>query len=210
MSEKINTSQQQRNRLFPVFLKLEHLHVLLVGAGKIGLEKLSALLHNNPDTRITLVAMHISDEVKQLAAGHPSVLLLEKEYEHSDLVQADIAIIAANDKVLSSRIVAAAHERGILVNVADTPDLCDFYLGSIVQKGNLKIGISTGGKSPTMAKRMRELLSDILPDELDELIENVHAVRNTLQGDLEQKVKKLNELTRLLVEESSHTIKQEP
>ena len=57
---------------------------------------------------------------------------------------------------LHEEIKAMATEKGILVNVADTPDLCDFYLGSIVQKGNLKIAISTNGKSPTAAKRIKK------------------------------------------------------
>jgi siroheme synthase-like protein len=58
-----------------------------------------------------------------------------------------------------------------LVNVADTPDQCDFYLSSIVQKGNLKIAISTNGKSPTVAKRIKEVLHDAIPGELNESIE---------------------------------------
>ena len=93
-----------------------------------------------------------------------------------------------------------ANAKGILVNVADTPDLCDFYLGSIVQKGNLKVAISTNGKSPTAAKRIKEVLHDALPEELDEVIENLHKVRNKLNGNFEYKVKKLNAITKVLVE----------
>src|SRR5690606_17113428 len=90
-----------------------------------------------------------------------------------------------------------------LINVADTPELCDFYLGSIVQKGNLKIAISTNGKSPTMAKRVKEVLNEAMPGELDEVISNLHTVRKKLNGNFEQKVKKLNALTKLLVEEDN-------
>ena len=82
---------------------------------------------------------------------------------------------------LHEEIKARANEKGILVNVADTPDLCDFYLGSIVQKGNLKIAISTNGKSPTAAKRIKEVLHEALPGELDEVIENLHKVRKQTQ-----------------------------
>ena len=90
---------------------------------------------------------------------------------------------------LQKKLKPLAKEKGILVNVADTPDLCDFYLGSIVQKGNLKIAISTNGKSPTAAKRIKEVLHDALPGELDEVIENLHKVRNKLNGNFEYKVK---------------------
>jgi siroheme synthase (precorrin-2 oxidase/ferrochelatase) len=68
-------------------------------------------------------------------------------------------------------------------------------LGSIVQKGDLKIGISTNGKSPTFAKRFREFLEDLLPDNVQELLDNLHTYRAKLKGDFEEKVKKLNELT---------------
>ena len=90
-----------------------------------------------------------------------------------------------------------------MVNVADTPDLCDFYLGSIVQKGNLKIAISTNGKSPTAAKRIKEVLHEALPGELDDVIENLHKVRNKLNGNFEYKVKRLNDITRMLVEKDN-------
>jgi len=81
------------------------------------------------------------------------------------------------------------------VNVADTPDLCDFYLGGIVTKGNLKIAISTNGKSPTAAKRLRQLLEEVLPEEIDDLLDNLNAYRDTLKGDSEYKVKAMNEIT---------------
>ena len=88
------------------------------------------------------------------------------------------------------------------MNVADTPDQCDFYLGSIVQKGNLKIAISTNGKSPTMAKRMKEVLQQALPNELDDSITNLNTIRNKLNGSFETKVKRLNEITQVLIDDS--------
>ena len=99
--------------------------------------------------------------------------------------------------------VSLAKENKLLVNVADTPEQCDFYLSSIVQKGNLKIAISTNGKSPTIAKRIKEVLHDAIPGEMNETIENIHKVRNKLNGNFEYKVKKLNALTKVLVEKDN-------
>src|SRR5258707_12837277 len=107
-------------------------------------------------------------------------------------------MVAVNDKQVSVAIQEDARATGKLINVADTPELCDFYLGSIVQKGNLKIAISTNGKSPTAAKRIKEVLHEALPGELDDVIENLHKVRNRLNGNFEYKVKKLNDLTKIL------------
>ena len=84
------------------------------------------------------------------------------------------------------------------MNVADTPDLCDFYLGSIVQRGNLKIAISTNGKSPTIAKRLKEEIGNMIPDEMDAVLDNMQTIRTHLNGNFAEKVRRLNELTSVL------------
>jgi siroheme synthase-like protein len=89
------------------------------------------------------------------------------------------------------------------VNVADTPELCDFYLGSIVQKGNLKIAISTNGKSPTIAKRIKEVLNETIPDEINDLLNNMQSIRDKMSVDFAEKVKRLNELTKTLTEKTN-------
>ncbi len=193
-----SANEQGTNTLFPVFLKLETLSVLLIGGGNIALEKLQAVLGNAPATKIRLVAAFIDDRIKQLAAQHQMVLQ-EKWYEASDIADADIIIVAVNDIPLSEQIRTDAKQKNILVNVADKPALCDFYLGSIVQKGSLKIAISTNGKSPTIAKRLKEVLNEILPAEMDDVLNNMQNIRQQLNGDFSEKVKQLNELTKVLV-----------
>ena len=84
------------------------------------------------------------------------------------------------------------------MNVADTPDDCDFYLGSIVKKGDLKLAISTNGKSPTFAKRLRETFEEILPASIQSILDNLSAIRQKMKGDFNDKVEKLNELTSVL------------
>jgi uncharacterized protein len=190
----------QKNNLYPVFLKLNNLHTLLVGGGNVALEKLHSLLANTPEARITLVAPAIHPAIKTLLETHPQCHCIQKAFEEADLHEADLVICATDNAALHAQIKQLANDRGLLVNVADTPSLCDFYLSSIVQKGNLKIAISTNGKSPTAAKRIKEVLNDVLPGELDEVIDNLHLLRNKLNGNFEYKVKKLNEITKGLVE----------
>ncbi len=192
-----------KNQLYPVFLKLEELNILLVGAGNVGLEKLHSFLANSPAAKITIVAPEIKEDVRKLVYRHPSCIIVQRKFEKADLDNKDLVILATDDHELHKQIRSSATEKGILTNVADTPDLCDFYLGSIVQKGNLKIAISTNGKSPTAAKRIKEVLHEALPGELDEVIENLHKVRSKLNGNFEYKVKRLNALTKLLVEKDS-------
>lgn len=187
------------NELYPVFLKVHTFDVLIVGGGDVGLEKISFLLKSSPNAKVTLVAKQIKNEIKALAKDHLSVKLIEREFFNEDLTEMQLVIIATENRALNKTIHTEAKERGILVNVADTPELCDFYMGSIVTKGDLKIGISTNGKSPTIAKRLRELFTDLLPDEIETLISNMEMIRNNIKGDFSKKVKELNKLTEHLI-----------
>jgi siroheme synthase-like protein len=187
--------EKETNNLFPVFLKLEMMSVLIVGGGKVGLEKLQAILTNAPATRIRLVAIDICKEIRQLSDKHATLSLFQKSFAPADVEGADIVFIAIDDKEESSRIRNMAKAAGKLVNVADRPESCDFYMSSIVQKGNLKIAISTNGKSPTIAKRLKEIFQELLPEELDQLLENMHRLRNGLGGNFQHKVDELNKLT---------------
>ena len=198
----MQNSKEIKNRLFPVFLKLEELDVLLVGGGNVGLEKLSAMLNNSPDTKVTMVADMFRDELREYVKDYPNVLLIERKFEFNDLDNRDLVILSTDNPVLHASIKRATTERHILCNVADTPDLCDFYLGSIVQKGDLKIGISTNGKSPTMAKRMREFLDDIIPENVQQLLENLREIRKSIKGDFQEKIRIMNEVTKEMVKEN--------
>lgn len=189
-----------RNTLFPVFLKTDRLRTLIVGGGHVGFEKLRAVIANSPDATITLVGTEILPEIKKLASISSNLQLAERDFSGCDLYAKDIAIIATNDAAENKRIHDIAKSMRVLVNVADTPDLCDFYLGSIVQKGNVKIAISTNGKSPTVAKRIREVLTDLIPDEMEELLNNLEQIRKKIKGDFAEKVKQLNKITSSLVE----------
>lgn len=186
------------NHLYPVFLKLEQLRVLLVGAGNVALEKAHSLLANSPAAAITVIAPGVKEEMAQLIDRNPNCKIIQRKFADGDLAGQDIVMLATDDKDLHRQIKSSANAMGLLVNAADTPDLCDFYLGSIVQKGYLKLAISTNGMSPTIAKRIKEILNDVLPEELDEVIENLNQIRNALTEDFAGKVKHLNELTKQL------------
>lgn len=195
-----HSSEQDANFLFPVFLKLETLKLLIVGGGYVGQEKLHAVIQNSPKTVIRIVAISISDDIKSIAQQYPNISLIEKPYEAADIDGADIVIAALNDATVSKQVSIDAKQKGKLVNVADKPELCDFYLSSIVQKGNLKIAISTNGKSPTIAKRIKEFLNDVLPGNMNELLDNMQQIRNKIGGSFEEKVRQLNEITKKLVD----------
>ena len=191
------------NRLYPVFLKLEQMRVLLVGGGNVAEEKLLSLLGNAPDTKVTVVAPLVRPAVHALLERYPQCRLIERAFELSDLDEADLVVMTTDNPALHREIREEARARRLLVNVADTPDLCDFYLGSIVRKGDLKIAISTNGKSPTAAKRLREMLTEALPDELDAVLQNLNRIREGIRGDFSEKVRRMNEITQAMVAEEA-------
>lgn len=183
------------NNLLPVFLKLEELDLLIVGGGFVGMEKLSAVLANSPQTRIRLVAKEISQEIRDLTVDYPNLNLIEKPYEVTDLDGMQIVICGIDDPKISGIVAKDAKEKRVLANIADKPEICDFYLSSVVKKGDLKIGISTNGKSPTVAKRIKEFLNEVIPESIDDILDNMTKIRAQLKGDFEYKVNKLNEVT---------------
>ena len=196
--EKENIVVEEGNKLFPVFLKLEKLRLLIIGGGNVALEKLTAVISNSPATIIHLVGITVQDKIYEVAKDFSNITIEERPYSFTDFEDADIVIAAVNDITISEQIRDDAHRAGKLVNVADKPELCDFYLSSVVKKGDLKIAISTNGKSPTVAKRLKEQINDMMPDEIENVLQNMHLIRNGLNGDFAEKVKHLNEITNVL------------
>jgi len=194
------------NTLYPIFLKLHQLKVLIVGAGEVGCEKLTFMLKSSPDANITVVAKEVLTPVRDLLEEYPDVELdiQLKAFEPGDVNGFDLVIAATNFQELNASVRAAAKAAGALVNVADTPALCDFYLGSIVTRGDLKVAVSTNGKSPTFAKRFRQWLEASLPSETSDLLEYLKAYRDQLSGDFSAKVKALNQATKNLLPEHSN------
>jgi len=201
--ESVNS--ESRNMLYPVFFKLDKLKMLIVGAGEVGYEKLSFIMKSSPNANITIVATWVGEEVQKLVLQYPDRIKVKiKPVDIFDLNGFDLIVSATNFKEINLEVHRYAKALGKLINVADTPPLCDFYLGSIVTRGDVKVAISTNGKSPTFAKRFRQVLEEILPDNTNSLVQNLFEIRNRLKMDFEQKVEKLNAITQTLVEKENH------
>ncbi len=185
----------ERNELYPVFLKLHNLSVLIVGGGNVGLEKLSFLLKSSPNANVEVVATRFLPELVTLAETHPSVKLTQKKFKKKMLKKRHMVIACTDDLKVNKRVYELSRKRYLICNIADTPDLCDYYLGGIVTKGNVKIAISTNGKSPTTAKRLREFFEEVIPEDINQMVQNLNDYRKTLKGDFEEKVQKMNEIT---------------
>jgi len=189
-----------QNQLYPIFLKVNVLNVLIVGGGNVALEKLSFLLKSSPNANVLVVSKYFDADLLKLARKF-NVSLLKASYHVLALKNKQIVIAATNNREINKQIYSDCKSSNIIINVADTPDLCDFYLGGIVTKGNIKIAISTNGKSPTLAKRLRQFFEEIIPDNIDDLAENLNKFRKSIKGDFSNKVMQLNKLTEKLLEQ---------
>ena len=194
---------QSINTLYPAFFKLNKLHLLIVGAGEVGLEKMHFILKSSPDAHITIVAPWQKEELIELIEKHrvgaAQIEVISRKFRADDIIGHDLVVAATNMPEVNRQVYTAAKYHGKLINVADTPDLCDFYMGSIVTRGSLKIAISTNSKSPTFAKRFRQVLEEVLPHDTTDLLDNLKGIRDRLKGGFTYKVKELNRITSSLV-----------
>ena len=139
--------------LFPLFLKLRGRKCLVVGAGKISEGKIAGLLAAG--AKVTVVAPSATDKIQEWYRVR-KIVWKKKSYETRDLRGALLVVASTNSPKVHRRIFRDAQKLGVLCNIVDVPDLCDFYYPSVVRRGELQIAISTAGASPSLAKRLRQ------------------------------------------------------
>ena len=165
--------------LFPAFLKLQDRPVLVVGGGSIAASKIPSLLEAGAD--ITIVAPALNAELTQRVRNH-QLTNLPKPFEPDDLNHKFLVIAATSLPEVNAAVFRAANERQILCNAVDDIDHCHFYYGSIVQRGDLQIAISTNGKSPALAQRLRKELEQQFAPEYASWLDHLGATREHLRA----------------------------
>ena len=163
--------------LFPLFLKLEGRRCLVVGAGEISEPKIASLLQTKG-----IVGVVAPDGTRRVEdwARDGKIQWHRREFNDSDLDSCFLVIVATSSRGLQERIHRLARQCGVLCNVVDVPELCDFYYPAVVRRGSLQIAISTGGESPALAQRLRkELEAQFGPEYEDWLVELGEARKRT-------------------------------
>ncbi|GAA3513372.1 hypothetical protein GCM10022393_28960 [Aquimarina addita] len=189
---------KERNNLYPIFLKAKNLNVLIVGGGNVAEEKLHFLTKSSPDAKVTMVSPMFRQGTIELASKH-CVTIVEDVYQEKYLQGRHMVVATTDIPEVNVRVWKDCRAQAKLVNVADNPPYCDFYMGGIVTKGNVKVAISTNGQSPTTAKRLRQFFEEVIPENVDDLVKNLNEYRKTIKGDFEEKVEILNEFTKGLI-----------
>ncbi|MHA1570044.1 MAG: precorrin-2 dehydrogenase/sirohydrochlorin ferrochelatase family protein [Alphaproteobacteria bacterium] len=159
---------------YPVQLLLAGKLCVVVGGGDVAFRKARALLA--AEGRIKVIAPALCPELEQLAAEN-KIEAEKKTFSPSDLAEAFLVIAATDDSRVNQAVFAEASAQGILVNVVDKPELCNFYVPSVVRRGDLIITISTGGASPALAKKIRQTLEEAYGEEYEAYLEILNHCR---------------------------------
>lgn len=164
-------------RYYPVNLDIRNRKCLVVGGGSVGTRKAMTLL--DCGAKVTVVSTYVTEQLLELA-DHGSIILKKRPYQTSDLDGKFLVIGATNNEESNRNIHADAEILGILCNISDRPEACNFILPSIVNRGDLVISISTSGKSPAYAKKLRKDLERDFGNEYAEFLKLMGAIRKIL------------------------------
>ena len=164
-------------RYYPINLDIQNRNCLVVGAGSVGTRKVMTLLKCG--AKVTVVSPVISESLQDLQKT-ASLTLKARPYRTADLEGMFLVIGATDDEPLNRQISSDAERRNILCNIADRPAVCNFILPSIVQRDDLIITVSTSGKSPALAKKLRQTLESQFGKEYGDLLRLMGAIRKKL------------------------------
>lgn len=186
--------------LFPAFLKLARRRCVVIGAGPIAEEKITGLLLAKADIRV--VAPRATSQIRAWARAK-KIRWDERSYRRADLAGAFLVIAATSSPDLHAIIYADARRSGVLCNVVDDPEHCDFYYGAVVRRGALQIAISTEGHSPSLAQRLKKKIAREIGSEYEAWLAEIGEIRRRLFADGNMPPARRKKLLRQLASETS-------
>ncbi len=163
---------------YPMFLNISGRRCVVVGGGRVALRKVNALLESGAD--IEIISPDLCSELRTLSE-QGQVSMLRRSYQPGDLKKAFIAIAATDNREINHQVVEEARSRAVLVNVVDDPENSDFTVPSYGRRGDVTIAVSTAGRSPALARKIRTRLEKELGDEYTALVQLVEEVRTEIR-----------------------------
>lgn len=164
---------------YPAFIDLRGRHCLVVGGGQVAERKAAALLESGG--RVTVVSPRLLTERLRAWAAAGTITHLARDYQAGDTAGAFLVISATDVAAVNREIARECTNRGVLLNVVDAPQLCNFIVPSTVRAGDLTLAISTAGKSPRLAKKIRQELQERYGEEYAVLLNLLGELREELQ-----------------------------
>lgn len=189
------------NELYPIFVRLRNRRTLVVGGGAMATVRVKQLLAAG--AAITVIAPQASDEIERLAS-EGSLQLIKREFERSDVNHSFFVVIGATDIPSVQKALAEEAERhGLLYNVVDSPEHCNFYTPAVVERGDLKIAICTEGQSPVLSGHLRQELEKALPTSAGEFTALMGELREKLKLKIPGNLKRQKELLTEFIEKAA-------
>lgn len=165
--------------LFPIFVKLQDRLVVVVGAGEVAAQKIDGLLRAG--AKVCVIAPEVHPQFVEWIRDR-KIEWVPRRFQSSDLAGTTLVIAATSAPGVNASVFREAEARGILCNAVDDIENCHFYYGSVVQRGDLQIAISTNGKSPALAQRLRQELEQQFGPEYEAWLEWLGAARELLRA----------------------------
>lgn len=182
--------------LFPIYLNLHQRTCLVVGGGSVAARKITHLLQCG--AMVTVVAPEVEEGIAELAR-EGKIIWKPRGFVESDLEEIFLVFSATDDEGLNHRISMLCQERNIPINVVDDPQHCSFFVPAVVRRGSLSLAISTAGKSPMYARKLKEQLQEIVTAEYGEFVEMLGEVREEVKRAYPEDIDKRREIFKSLV-----------
>jgi precorrin-2 dehydrogenase/sirohydrochlorin ferrochelatase len=188
---------------YPIFLELDNKKVVVIGAGSVAADKVKKLLAAG--AKVTVIALEAGKEFSELKS---KVTFQQADYSKDQLTGAILVIAATNDQQLNQQVYRDCYDLNILCNVVDSPELCDFYVPAVAQRGSLQIAVSTDGKCPAYAGRIRKQLEKQFTQEHGRFLDDLELVRQRILEEISEADKRKKLLQELVTDESFEYYKQ--
>jgi siroheme synthase-like protein len=166
---------------YPIYLDIENRNVIIIGGGEVCARKAETMMRYG--ARVTIVSPEFTSEIEQWARDG-QLAIRRKRYETSDIEDAHIVIASTDDTSVNEQVAADSRARRIPVNVVDVTPLCEFIVPAIIEKDGIQIAISTGGKSPALARTLKEDLNRTIGPEYSEVNDLLGSLRDSAKAKL--------------------------
>lgn len=166
---------------YPIYLDIENRNVIIIGGGEVCARKAETMMRYG--ARVTIVSPEFTPEIEGWARDG-QLTILRKRYETSDIEDAHIVIASTDDTSVNEQVAADSRARRIPVNVVDVTPLCEFIVPAIIEKDGIQIAISTGGKSPALARTLKEDLNRAIGPEYSEVNDLLGSLRDSAKAKL--------------------------
>lgn len=179
-------SFKESEKMYPVMLNLKHKKILIVGGGKVATQKINKLLEQKAN--ITVVSPTLTETLHKYVSNR-QIDWIDRSFKQEDTTEAFLVIAATNNRSVND-LVKRSCSQGQLVNVADEPKSSDFYNMAVLDRGGLKIAISTEGASPTLVKKIKQDLAEIFDDSYENYLKFLLEARKIIKEVIQDKERK--------------------